>query len=78
MNFYEFGVTQTIDWCDVKTVYVEAESSHEAIKFMLTLSSASNCDRENEKFPFADFKFRTAIPFCCIELGATIYRVTDQ
>lgn len=73
MNFYEFGVTQTIDWCDVKTVYVRTASSSDAIRFMLKLTSPSNMLR-----PFVDFKFRTAIPECCIENNAVIYSDKEQ
>lgn len=61
MNYYEFGVTTTIDWTRADTVYVKAESSHDAIKFMLTQTSD-----EDENHPYADFKFRTAIPECCM------------
>lgn len=68
MHFSEFAVTETIDWCDVKTVYVKAASSSDAIRFMLKLTCPSNPDR-----PFVDFKFRTAIPECCIESDAVIY-----
>ena len=68
MNFYEFATTETVDWSVVKTVYVKTASSHDAIRFMLKLTCPSNLLR-----PFIDFKFRTAIPECCIENNAVIY-----
>lgn len=71
MHFFEFGVTSYEDWRDVQTVYVKAESSHEAIKFML------NICQMDEIFSFIDFKFRTALPECCIENNATIFSEND-
>ena len=68
MNFYEFGVTKTVDWSDVKTAYVKTASSRDAIRLMLKLTCPTNILR-----PFIDFKFRTAIPECCIENNAVIF-----
>lgn len=68
MNFYEFATTKTVDWLDIKTVYVKTVSSHEAIRLMLKLTCPTNTLR-----PFVDFKFRTAIPECCIEKNAVIF-----
>lgn len=73
MNFYEFGVTTTIDWQNVETIYVKAESSHDAIKYLLKLT-----DEDNEDKPFADFKFRTAIPECCMLNNVEILDSTQK
>jgi hypothetical protein len=73
MHIFEFGVTTFIDWRDVETVYVKAESSSDAIKFMHTLT-----DEDDENKPYADFKFRTFIPECCLPVDAEILDSTES
>lgn len=68
MHYFEFGVTPFIDWREVQTIYVKANSSSEAIRYLLTLTN-----EDNESFPFADFKFRTALPECCMSSDPVIY-----
>lgn len=70
-NYFEFGVTKTIDWCDVETVFVKCISSGEAIRHMLKLTSPVKTDRE-----FVDFKFRTALPECRLPFNPVIISVS--
>lgn len=73
MNFYEFGVTSSIEWQDIQTVYVKADSSHDSIKYLLTLT-----DEDDINKPYADFKFRTAIPECCMLNNVEILEATQE
>lgn len=61
-------MTPFIDWSEIQTIYVKAHCSSDAIRYLLTLTNED--DRE---FPFADFKFRTAIPECCLLNDTAIY-----
>lgn len=72
MHIFEFGVTTFIDWQNVETVYVKAASSSDAIKFMHTLT-----DEDDEKKPYADFKFRTFVPECCLPVDSEILDSTE-
>ena len=70
MHYFEFAVTPFIDWKEILTIFVKAESSHDAIKYLLKVTDEDNID-----YPFADFKFRTFVPECCLPNDAVIYEV---
>ncbi len=72
MHIFEFGVTTSIDWRDVETVYVKAACSPDAIKFMHTLT-----DEDDESKPYADFSYRAFIPDCCLPENAVILDSTE-
>lgn len=73
MHYFEFAVTPFVDWKEISTVFVKAHCSSDAIRYLMTLTSASDCDLNNDKFPFADFKFRTAVPECCLPCDPVVY-----
>lgn len=68
MHYFEFAVTPFVDWKEVLTIFVKASSSHDAIKYLLKFTDEDNID-----CPFADFKFRTFVPECCLPNNAVIY-----
>lgn len=72
MHIFEFGVTTSIDWRDVETVYVKAACSPDAIKFMHTLTA-----EDDESKPYADFSYRAFIPDRCLPENAVILDSTE-
>ena len=66
-NYFEFAVTKNCDWTETETVFVKAVSSHDAIKYMLKITCPTKIR------PFVDFKFRTALPECCLPFNAFIF-----
>ena len=55
------------------TVFVRANCSGDAVKFMHNLVSD-----EDENFPFADFRYRTAVPEICLPVDPIIYNAYDK
>lgn len=68
MHYFEFAVTPFVDWKEISTVFVKAHCSSDAIRYLLTLT-----DEDDKDFPFADFKFRTAVPECCLPCDPVVY-----